>query len=1641
MKKHFLRLIAVILLCAILIGDSQPILASAAQSQFATDLWASLTNARNGAVHNYEDTASSAVAPENYVLTNVYIQQPKKLNAEADKDTKRVLLIEDVLPWDSSANQVILGSITEYDKVTTSQFLDVELEKYSVVVFANDQPFNTYENYTQFKEYLEIFASIGGVIVFGACDAGWSGGKLIEALPGDVTKTNHYEYRNYVADATHPIVSGILTEGDILTGDDLYSNYCSHISFDESSLPAGSTVILRETTSDRPTLVEYPLGIGRVIATGLTWEHNYTHGSSYGYGDFAKIAMEDMFRYAIRVSSINVDELHLLTEWRVKKNAHVVIVSDGSEGIAELPPIEGANVTVNNESFTTDADGAAYYTSEMGTYTVTISADGYRERKSVYTLKPRSSRLFFLKKAVDDGLPYVIQATAVKGGTYLDLLDQPITFTQDSEDTMTLTLDGNWQGHGAGTLVLYQESSGNAKGKYIIFEPGKAKTFSPGKVFSPDKQVKLKMVAQDGTESEPINVELKINKKLTESAAGGTMEEGLTSFDWIGNHPVQSDNEIFTKLLTTDMSIKSDLTPVEIVISHNDDGTVTYKAVIGLVQDKYTDLLLNADSSDQEDDGLKIPAKEAWNEWKKQINDYKTAKDPKTYLKNLTSELKDKYGGLEPFSKTKLKITGEMEGHVLGYFEVTYKPDGTLASSDGGLIVDFSYSFVFGQNFLAGPVPVYFEFKPGVKIELNAGFKFYDENGLKFEPDFKGIELSLPTITLGGGVGVSGVASVGVEGSGDMVFGFLGDDATSGKLKFGGAIKIKVLFVVDYKWDFWNTEVKLWPKKNQAKSLALITDDNFKLAPTFASRNYGNVSLWDGNVLGANIHDITPTNLHTLQYGVMPEAMPVIHQVGDKLVMLMLQDVSWRGIGNHTQLVYSVCENGYWTDPMPVMQSETGDTYFDSAVIDGQLYVTWQKTREAVYSDDPETLLAEVAKYSEICWARFNENSCSFVDQQFITNDETVDMMPAIAGDTTGIYIAWVNNDENNVLGTDGKNTFRQVAIQDGKMSEVTVLAQTYDYVTELVAGANGSGAEYLFSSMDAAGNGMLFHISGSKVKQLESTGSPAGLTFENGLFMWQEDGAIRTYDPAEKGYNDLVAGEASASYRYLSNGTDAALLWLGNDENGQCIRCSMNYDGTWYSPVTLLSGIENTVTFYDVEMLNDGNFAMVLNTADYDNYGNVDTRLQYAVVEPRTDLAVQLATTAYPDWENGKQKLTVYVENVGNTRVHEAELLVTSGEEVVLQQNLTLDLMPGTDSVYTTDLDISQVAASRNAVVTVQASADTNTQNNYHDIDFAQVDISLNYDVYKQGNEMLFIFTIANEAAVPASIALRINEDNQDGIMVDVKNLGMLGNDEVAQYVYAVDTSKIDFSESNYKTYYFQVQTLENDWNEYNNYCYYTISNEVYEETNASLEMDEYVVVSPTGVTITNGDIYFESPESDSIQLQAQIAPANATVTKVQWTVADCSIVHVTSTGLVTPLRVGKTTVTATDAEGHEYTIQVTVYDPNVLDTTALQDAIAKAESVFGLLYTTESYQALKDALKAAQDVLNDPNATQAQVVEATTALKAAKDALKINLIPLILAGAGVLLLFAVIPIIIIIVVKKKKKNRKNTDDPDGIV
>ncbi|WP_158217598.1 lipase family alpha/beta hydrolase [Lottiidibacillus patelloidae] len=235
---------------------------------------------------NYKQKIVKKSIDDNELNGNINVQ-----NAQAD-----VLILEHIKPWSEDSTSIALTDLgISHETKRMDEVGAINLSQYKLIIIANDQDQLFYNTYGQNKVLFDNYVSTGGTLLFGIADQGWNFGTLQATLPGNVETFMLYEGNNTIADNNHPIVTGELSDGIPLISSDLSALYASHRSIVENTLPAGSNVILRAASDNSPTLVEYSLGKGTVIASGLTWEIFYN--KNWGY-EFSNKAYDDLLLYA-----------------------------------------------------------------------------------------------------------------------------------------------------------------------------------------------------------------------------------------------------------------------------------------------------------------------------------------------------------------------------------------------------------------------------------------------------------------------------------------------------------------------------------------------------------------------------------------------------------------------------------------------------------------------------------------------------------------------------------------------------------------------------------------------------------------------------------------------------------------------------------------------------------------------------------------------------------------------------------------------------------------------------------------------------------------------------------------------------------------------------------------------------------------------------------------------------------------------------------------------------------------------------------------------------------------------------------------------------------------------------------------------
>ncbi len=193
--------------------------------------------------------------PGKMILKKIPVNAPKEL----------IIIASENIKLDSTQLKSILKEYKiGYRQVKPS---DIDKENFTanqIVWVLNGQSKGYYNSDEKKFKKLEEFVSSGGTLVFE--DLGHDRGREVK-LPGGVTSEYDSDKANTIKDTNHPIVSDI--DNKLLTDkkENISLNYFSTIN--------GNTTVICKYSSknqERPTLIEYSLGKGRVIASGMNLE-------------------------------------------------------------------------------------------------------------------------------------------------------------------------------------------------------------------------------------------------------------------------------------------------------------------------------------------------------------------------------------------------------------------------------------------------------------------------------------------------------------------------------------------------------------------------------------------------------------------------------------------------------------------------------------------------------------------------------------------------------------------------------------------------------------------------------------------------------------------------------------------------------------------------------------------------------------------------------------------------------------------------------------------------------------------------------------------------------------------------------------------------------------------------------------------------------------------------------------------------------------------------------------------------------------------------------------------------------------------------------------------------------------------------
>ena len=857
-------------------------------------------------------------------------------------------------------------------------------------------------------------------------------------------------------------------------------------------------------------------------------------------------------------------------------------------------------------------------------------------------------------------------------------------------------------------------------------------------------------------------------------------------------------------------SLKSTVFPVEISVSEDPkNGSHKLKAAIGVGKSDW----LNDDAK--------------WNKFKKNVSDAKKYSGRLDCLegfretwgvKSLTAVSTDKFKALPQLS-------------VMGYVENTYDKNWNLISKTGKLAADAKWSGSVSWQFLTPIGPLY--------LNLSGGGKLSGELGPVYDYQKKEVKIAdgslkiTPSVTLEGGYGVDKVATIGAQGTLSLPVTLV--PATKGGFSAKASVHVKLVFVVDYTQDLATYKKTLWDttgknKRNTAgqSGIALSEGTLSEMDTSFAEKT----SAWNGGNSGKRARAVqrSTTQETVLQEGILESSLPMQAEINGKRVMVFQSYEGSRTILNSSLLKYSVYENGVWSEPEAVWDNGCADLYADMKVVDGQLVCVWQKEKAEIGGDvgsDSGGVLKNFARNSEICFALFDEQSGTFQNPSYVTDNDACDMMPRICENSRDIILSWVRNDEADLMQGSGKNTIYTVKWNGNSFEPETALVQSPGTVNDYVVYQDAEGTQTVFNGT-SGDLSAVFDREGQVVEGLtdlimfSDEGKVSSLHYADGKIAVVSGGTLYSYDPLTKEAESALAGDSAfgSEVQYCSNGEKSGCIWsIYDEETGMgSIQASMKTEEGYSEPVVLYEKQGMIWRYLSPVLDSDGNWKIVANGQNVEEGLNA-----LAAIDKTEENAVMLvgASIDENDVKDGLTGVDYFVVNTGDTPVESMDMEITLGDGKKITKAVPVTILPGESASGTAYADLSGIQKAQEVEISVAAENQADRTGCTVKAHAGLADISVTGRAEEGNDQVVITAALSNGSLVDGKTTLHLYSDE-----TQKKELGKSGELTIhakgnSTFRFTVPKKDIIYNEKGaaYLTLY--AETSEGDYNSDNNVAY----------------------------------------------------------------------------------------------------------------------------------------------------------------------------------------------------------------------------
>ena len=735
--------------------------------------------------------------------------------------------------------------------------------------------------------------------------------------------------------------------------------------------------------------------------------------------------------------------------------------------------------------------------------------------------------------------------------------------------------------------------------------------------------------------------------------------------------------------------------------------------------------------------------------------------------------------------------------------------DGLLVSSGGSAFVKLGLKGEVSRDFIVstpiGFVPLTttiglngeFKFEPSIHTNVYTGNVEYDQN---IEAELKA------NASIGVGITDASLSAYG-EGTIKAKSKELSTiDAVTANLDFGIYLKINSFL---YKYHLYEEKDFVIYERGSTQNLNLQNQSLMAMSEDLY--NLENYSVLERDYLTNRTkfytNSASSTYNNTLQSSAYPYIEPQIVNNNGIIMMAYLDDNGGEDNANFQQLVYSIYNNK-WQQPVAIDEDSNIENSFYLYTDNSDIYMVYTELNNTV----SETITAEeMAKMQEIVIAKYDKTQSKFVDMATLTNNVTYDFNPRMTVINGVPVVVWLNNTDNNMLGTTNNNSIYYSKYENNAWTEPQALLSGATAITKMEMGILNNEVSISYIA-DTDNNLSTFEDRILNVINLDKEnkqlvcdiGTSSYVEYtkynNNDMLVWKKDDKIQGISNINTDIQDIYTSNS------LLSASDIKLIknYDGNDmitfvkplESEQKTKLFgvKNIDGQWKNEKVIYQYNSNDyVDAYGIAIYNTNYLiAVVLDSnvdmETLDKTSNLQTMRIYN--DYYAEIKAQDVTLA-----GNTVSMNLILKNIADCKQTTQKIEILDSEKnVIYTEDIVAVAQIGEDKEIPISFTIDQPISSQNYTIKCRMRPSTMTSDVTKEAEFSlrQVDFEVYSEQIVMNGKNYVSLTVENNGYYNSKAALNIYKVNAtEESMIDekVKTIvtNPLGHSESAHYLLEV--------------------------------------------------------------------------------------------------------------------------------------------------------------------------------------------------------------------------------------------------------------